>query len=1100
MKTILLLVFRYLGVFLFAQTAFGAANLVVSGSPDRPGVVFSGIGDDGVPISTNGTDFAGIRVGTFERSTIKLTNMNGTNSTLTFNVSGIGPHFRRFGLPSSLFLLAGQSAEFEVEFAPTSIGVKTGVLTITSNDPDNPIFVINLSGVGVVPEADIFGGPALDVEIPDGDTTPRTADYTEFGDQDLFDGVISRTFRLKNNGTSDLLFIGASVQSGQGFTMTSLIAPASIIESGGIGNLLIEFDPIVLGTKTATVTVQTDDGNEGTYTFSVRGTGTVTAEIEIKGQSGILPLTGIANGSTLPRAIDGTSFPDAEVNSLPDSNLFQVINNGTGELTFSVEIDNPSFIYTNFQGEIVRPDGGQKVFYIFFGPTSPGIHSALVTVKSNAPGGNPYTFRIEGIGTAPEVTVLGDTDFSEEIMNGDDTPRVGDGTDFGDFWVGNPVVSRTFRVKNEGTSSVTFLNATLNPQFQGFSMTKPAANTIIPPQGHGDITVSFDPTIDGQVSTTLSVLTTDSANSPYTFDITANGVGNPDIEVKGNYVSLQDDGDLIPINSLIASTNIGTKFAEVELGQFQNKQFLLSNRGNATLTYSIVESSPDFEVLGLGSSLPPNQGSGSKDPFTIRFEPTSRGTKTLLIQVTSNDANTQMYNFAIEGKGIDPEMDLFGGDVLNVPVVAGISAPSASNGTSFGGQVVSSTGETHTFLIFNSGERNLVIASGNNGLADDTHFTVTGMPTSIQPILPNSSATFQITYEPQSAGKHSTTFQIISNDNDENPYSFRINGQGLDGSEITILGGPEQSVEIPDGHSIPSSVDGTDLGAVSVGQTITQTFDIKNEGNRNLTVTGPTIGGDFTASYSSGLAAPGGTITLTVTFTPMAAGTQVIFISIPNNDNDEGPYSFALRGEGTASTAPGDIEIRSVNGSVVIPQANTPNLSDGTDLGTVSQGTGFLVSNFRIYNTGELDLENISATGTLGVVITSLETTLGGDDSDVFTVSLPAGIPGVRLATITIASNDPDENPYIFTVRGTVVPVELPLLESFSISGTTGTFRFQSISGLTYQIYSSPDLEGLWSAEGIPFTGTGAVQTRGIVNLINPGEPRKFYRLQIVVP
>ena len=67
------------------------------------------------------------------------------------------------------------------------------------------------------------------------------------------------------------------------------------------------FDPGSTGTKSATITVVSDDADEGTYTFDVEGEG-VAPEINIQGNS-----VSIVSGDTTPSATDDTDFGDVAV-------------------------------------------------------------------------------------------------------------------------------------------------------------------------------------------------------------------------------------------------------------------------------------------------------------------------------------------------------------------------------------------------------------------------------------------------------------------------------------------------------------------------------------------------------------------------------------------------------------------------------------------------------------------------------------------------------------------------------------------------------------------------------------------------------------------
>lgn len=123
--------------------------------------------------------------------------------------------------------------------------------------------------------------------------------------------------------------------------------------------------------------------------------------------------------------------------------------------------------------------------------------------------------------------------------------------------------------------------------------------------------------------------------------------------------------------------------------------------------------------------------------------------------------------------------------------------------------------------------------------------------------------------------------------------------------EIDIQG---NSVSIADGDATPSLADHTDFGSSNiVAGTVVRTFTIRNVGTSAIALTGTprilvsgTHSADFsvTAQPSTPIAA-GGTTTFQVTFDPSNIGVRTAYLSIANDDDDENPYNFSIRGTGT---------------------------------------------------------------------------------------------------------------------------------------------------------------------------------------------------------
>ena len=110
--------------------------------------------------------------------------------------------------------------------------------------------------------------------------------------------------------------------------------------------------------------------------------------------------------------------------------------------------------------------------------------------------------------------------------------------------------------------------------------------------------------------------------------------------------------------------------------------------------------------------------------------------------------------------------------------------------------------------------------------------------------------------------------------------------------------------EIADGDNSPSLADGTDFGEVIIDNTASQTFVIGNSGLAELGLTGAPLveisgphAGDFVVTATPASIIPvGGDGSFTVEFAPTAEGNREATVVIYNNDSDENPYTFAIRG------------------------------------------------------------------------------------------------------------------------------------------------------------------------------------------------------------
>jgi PQQ-dependent dehydrogenase (s-GDH family) len=122
--------------------------------------------------------------------------------------------------------------------------------------------------------------------IANGDATPLTADFTDFGSVPVGNKV-TRSFILKNTGSSSLVFPATNIvvsSNATQFTVTTTVIlkdPVTLVTNGNLNPntytiIEISFNPtsITIPTKTATITINLTTGTPKPYTFSVQGIAT----------------------------------------------------------------------------------------------------------------------------------------------------------------------------------------------------------------------------------------------------------------------------------------------------------------------------------------------------------------------------------------------------------------------------------------------------------------------------------------------------------------------------------------------------------------------------------------------------------------------------------------------------------------------------------------------------------------------------------------------------------------------------------------------------------------------------------------------------------
>ena len=252
--------------------------------------------------------------------------------------------------------------------------------------------------------------------------------------------------------------------------------------------------------------------------------------------------------------------------------------------------------------------------------------------------------------------------------------------------------------------------------------------------------------------------------------------------------------------------------------------------------------------------------------------------------------------------------------------------------------------------------------------------------------------------------------------------------------EIEVFGGPQLIVNRDD---TPTAVDGTDFGAVNTnGDSVTHEFRIENTGSTDLQLgsvqilyrTGDGLrasGFEVIAPFPSQTVEPGDQTSLHIRFDPTQPGLRKGVVLFETNDVDESLYAFYITGLG----AEPDLTVAGLTSSVLrgIPNGDdSPSAQDGTDFGSVDLGMTSAEQAFFAFNDGEV---NLNLTGSPSVQIVGehrldfqitqpTSTIVQPNHGVVFPIKFTPQAAGVRTAEVIIHSDDPDENPYSFVIRG----------------------------------------------------------------------------------
>lgn len=754
---------------------------------------------DGETTPTNGkqTLFGSTNIanGTISK-TYTIQNLATVSVLSVSNVTITGANPGDFSVTASPLSLvtALLSTTFTITFDPTAVGERNAIVTITSNDSNENPYTFSIRGTGTDPNINVQGNNNT---ILDGDTTPQTSDFTDFGSVNITSGTIAKQFKIQNLTTpfpttltiASITFTGTDAADFSAGSLTS-------VNSGSTGNCNITFNPTTAGVKNATVVITSNDSDESPYTFAIRATGT-SPEANIQGNGNTIP-----DGDTVTTTADFTDLGITPI-STPITKNFTIHNTGNENLTigtFSFIGGNASEFTRQGTAPSTIAPGGNVTFTIRFLPTGGGLRTTTISIVTNDADENPYNFALSGTGAAPEINVTGNTN----IADGDTSATAAKGTDFGttDIFSGN--ATKTFTIENLGTATLNVTSAS----FSGTNASDFTINTTFPiaiaAGADATFTAIFNPAATGNKNATLNIYNNDSDEATYNFAV--KGVGaDPEINVQGNNNNIADGNTAISLTNYTDFGSTGINSGSItRLYKIQN----LNTAGTTLLLGAITitgANASDFTI-----STPVGTSSVNINQYTtfeVTFNPTAVGVRNATITIANNDSNESAYDFAIKGTAVTANINIIGNTFT---IADNDTTPSTTDFTNFGTTNVNAP-ISRTYTIQNTGSEPLALNGTPRVSISGTG--ASSYSVSVQPaatIAAGGSSTMQITFNPITIGTKTAVISITNDDpqTGKNPYTFSITGAGIQAFSDSDGDGVFDNVDSDDDNDgIPDSIE-----------------------------------------------------------------------------------------------------------------------------------------------------------------------------------------------------------------------------------------------------------------------------------------------------
>lgn len=652
-------------------------------------------------VSTGSLSFGSVTVNTSTTQSLTLTS-TGTAPVMVNSAVIAGAGFTLLGSTTPVRLAPTQSLTLQVQFNPTATGAASGKLTINSSSSTESMTEVALSGMSVAAP-----NPQLTV----------SAGSLSFGNVSVNTST-TQPLTLTSTGTMPVAISAAAI-SGEGFSLSGGTAlPITLAPKQSL-TLQVHFNPTSIGILSGQLEIRSTSSTGSSTTISLRGIGIEVASPQLAVSTGSLSFGNVSvNTSTMQSltitstgtepvtvnsaavigagfAVVGETFPVtlAPTQSLTLQVQFSPASTGSvnGKLTINSNSSTESTAEVTLSGTGVAaptPELTVSVRSLSFGNvmvsrsttqsltlTSTGTSPVTVNATTVTGAGFAVVGGIFPITLAPTQSIVLRVQFSpisagrlsgQLLINSDSstgdnivislrgtgTPEPNpqltisaDSLSFGDVTV-NTAATKNLILTSTGTSAVT-VTSVANIGL-GFTLFTPRFPMILDPTQSVTLQVEFNPTATGLVMGQVTV-NSNSTNAG-TLVIALNGTG------------------VSPNPKLTLSTG-SLSFGSIAVDTSTTKTLTLTSTGTSPLTInSAVVSGTDFTLLG--GSFPVTLNPTQSLTLQLRFLPTSAGTQSGQITITSNSTSGNLAVIALSGTGTVAahEVDLSWDPPTNSPV------------------------------------------------------------------------------------------------------------------------------------------------------------------------------------------------------------------------------------------------------------------------------------------------------------------------------------------------------------------------------------------------------------------------------------------------
>ncbi len=448
---------------------------------------------------------------TIENNGATTLTLTSATVTATSNVAGTSTTF------AATSIAPGGSTTLTVTYTPSDGLPFNFELTIVSSSTSIPSYLIHVSGTANAnPEIDVTNSGGA--SIADGGTLIITPDPSQ--------GVATNvTATIKNLGTTDLTVSGITTANTSNVTINSVTGGTGTITPGASATVTINYTVTAAGAFSFDLDIVSDDADEANYDILVTGGALLTAEINVKSNTG----ASIADGG-------GHVIVGNKLNGSAHTEVLTIENLGALTLNVSsVTSNTPVNVtvnsFTPTAASIAA--GGSTTLTITYTPTIAGPFSFNLVINSDDADEAAYNIAISGTaGTAPEINLKDDAGVS--VLTGGTltvSPRP----------TGGAATNEVITIENLGTAILNLTSVTASNPANVTVHTATFTSMTVAASGSTSLTVNYTPTTAGTFSFDLSVKSDDTDENPYVITVTGTINGSPTVSAGADTTAVEGE-------------------------------------------------------------------------------------------------------------------------------------------------------------------------------------------------------------------------------------------------------------------------------------------------------------------------------------------------------------------------------------------------------------------------------------------------------------------------------------------------------------------------------------------------------------------------------